>query len=208
MTEAPWIEAATLGRDDAHATWALAARMRLEEVAADYHATISYGDLADWVQERSRIRTRQQPRHWLGDVLYRTMQENQERREPFLASLCVDLSGRVGSGYVGRVHYLRGGVEPPDADVHAATERLECYRWFGAMLPDGGGVPGPPPREASTRRTQPPSSARSGAGARRTRATTTPTATRPRVARSDVMPKICDRCFMALPASGECDTCD
>lgn len=208
MSEVPWIEAATLGREDAQATWALAARMRLEELAGGYHEVISYGDLADWVQQRSRIRTRQQPRHWLGDVLYRTMQDNQERREPFLAALCVDANGRVGSGYAGRVQFLRGGSEPADADAHAAAERLDCYREFGAVLPEGGGVPGPLPRATapsrvpgarspSTRGTSGTSGARAGRPA-----------PKPRVAKSDVVEKICQRCFMALPASGQCDNCD
>lgn len=207
MSDVPWIEAATLGREDAHATWALAARMGLEDVAGSYHETISYGDLADWVQERSRIRTRQQPRHWLGEVLYRTMQDNQERREPFLAALCVDATGHIGAGYVGRVQFLRGGAEPADADAHAATERLDCYRWFGADLPDGGGVPGPLPRAAAPRRipgTRPASTPRTP----RSRSSVDRPAPKPRVAKTDVVEKICDRCFMALPASGQCDNCD
>ena len=203
MSEVPWTEAATLGREDAHATWALAARMRLEELAGTYHATITSAELAEWVQERSRIRTRQQPRHWLGDVLYRTMQDNVDRREPFLASLCVDQSGRVASGYAGRVQFLRGGAEPADPDAHAASERLDCYRWFGATLPEGGGEPGPMPSGAVPRRTT-----SVGGRSRTPRPADTRSAPTPRVAKTDVMPKICDRCFMALPASGQCDNCD
>ena len=206
VSDVPWIEAATLGREDAHATWALAARMRLEELAAQYHATTTHGELADWVQQRSRIRTRQQPRHWLGDVLYRTMTENQERREPFLAALVVDPTGHVGSGYAGRVQFLRGGAAPVDADGHAATERLECYRAFGAALPEGGGVPGPVPQAVAPRGSAGNRPADAGTGQRRSAPRSAPRGGR--VAKTDVVPKICDRCFMALPASGQCDTCD
>lgn len=199
MSEVPWIEASTLGIEDSHATWALAARMRLEEAARDYHAVVRVAELADHVQQLSRVRTHQQPRHWLGDVLFRTMEENARRGEPFLAALCVNDSGRVGSAYAGLVEHLRGD-RVPDADGHASRERLDCYRHFGAELPAGGGEPGPLPSAAPRRTTA------------RERAPGSPRATatrpKPRVARSDIVPKVCDRCFMALPASGLCDTCD
>ena len=207
MSDVPWVEATTIGSEDAHATWALAARMRLEEVAREYHAVIGYAELADWVQQRSRIRTRQQPGQWMPDVLFRTMQDNRDRREPLLASLCVDASGHVLANYAGCVQYLRG-TEPSDADRHAAEERLACYRWFGAELPAGGGEPGPMPTERPLRRTaEVGGSSRPGARARTGRSAPTQSA-RPRVARTDVVPAICPRCYMALPASGQCDTCD
>ena len=198
MSEAPWIEASTIGSEDAHATWALAARMRLEEAARDYHAVVRTADLADYVQERSRVRTRQQPRHWMGDVLFRTMQENISRGEPFLCSLVVDRQGHVGSGYAGLVEHLRG-VAVTDPDRHAAEERLDCYRHFGADLPEGGGEPGPAPSAApAARRTT------SGAGAGRSSASRVTAAPK----KVEKQPAICPTCFMALPASGICDTCD
>lgn len=201
MSDVPWIEASTIGSEEAHATWALAARMRLEEVARDYHAVIRIADLGDWVQERSRVRTRQQTRHWIGDVLYRTMLDNIGRGEPFLCSLVVDQQGRVGANYAGLVEHLRG-IRVVDADHHAADERLDCYRHFGAELPEGGGVPGPHPSAAAPRRTS--------SGTRSTRPTSGAAPRKSatgRVARSDVVPKICPTCFMALPASGVCDDC-
>lgn len=205
MSEVPWIEASTIGSEDAHATWALAARMRLEEVARDYHAVVSVNDLGQWVQERSRVRTRQQPRHWMADVLYRTMLDNLERREPFLSSLVVDRDGRVGSNYAGLVEHLRG-TRVIDADHQAAEERLDCYRHFGADLPEGGGMPGPHPSAVAMPRRTP-----SSPGPRAPRASSggsSGTSSKGRVAKSDVVPKICPTCFMALPASGVCDTCD
>lgn len=209
MSDVPWVEATTIGSEDAHATWALAARMRLEEVAREYHAVIGYAELADWVQQRSRIRTRQQPGQWMPDVLFRTMQDNRDRREPFLASLCVDASGHVLANYPGCVQYLRGGAEPADPDGHAARERLDCYRWFGAELPEGGGEPGPAPRPVRRGGVAGSSTGGTVRRAPRARASGEPARpARPRVARTDVVPAICPRCFMALPASGQCDTCD
>jgi hypothetical protein len=206
VSEVPWIEAATIGREDAHATWALAARMRLEEAARSYHGVVTVRDLADWVQERSRIRTRQQPRHWLGDVLYRTMVADAERGEPFLASVCVDADGRVTSGYAGCVEHLRG-ARVGDADEHAGRERLACYRRYADDLPAGGGEPGPAPRASTVPGRRRPSSAggSSGTGAAPSRGAASGGR---RVARSDVVPKVCPQCHMALPASGQCDTCD
>lgn len=208
MSEVPWVEAAALGPETAHATWALAARMLLEETAGRYHGVVSHDELADYCQERTRIRTGGSSRHWIGDVLWRVMQDNQAKGEPFLSALAVSASGRVWSGYAGCVAHLRGR-EPGDPDQQAAEERLSCYRWWGADLPDGGGVPGPLPAAAAPRRAAPArgrstSPASPGTG-RESRPARSPS---PRVARSDVVPAICPRCFMALPASGQCDNCD
>ncbi len=204
MSEVPWTEASAIGSEAARETWALAARMALEETARSYHGVISYRELATFVQERSRIRTRQQPQHWLGDVLWRTMERSHQDREPFLAALCVDSSGRVGPGYAGRVQHLRGAA-PADPDAHAASERLDCYRHFGAELPEGGGVPGPLPSAATPRRT--PAAPRAASSSRSSRTATRRAAPR-RVTRAEVAPKICPTCYMALPASGVCDNCD
>lgn len=214
MSEVPWTEASAIGIEAAHATWALAARMRLEEAAGDYHGTVGAAELADDVQRRSRIRTRQPHRHWLNDVLYRTMVDNDERGEPFLAALCVDATGRVGSGYAGCVEHLRG-VRVADADEQAASERLSCYRWFGAELPPGGGEPGPLPQPFSVPEVRVAGAARTtGRAPRRTRSTVAGPASAAvparagRVAKTDVMPAVCPRCFLALPVSGLCDNCD
>lgn len=224
MSEVPWTEASAIGSEAAHATWSLAARMRLEEVAGVYHGTVAAAELAEDVQRRSRIRTRQPHRHWLNDVLYRTMVDNDGRGEPFLAALCVDATGRVGSGYAGCVEHLRG-VRVADADEQAVSERLSCYRWFGAQLPPGGGEPGPLPQPFSVPEVRVAGAARTtGLAPRRTRAAVGPGAgsaagpatgsgaagaARPgRVAKTDVMPAVCPRCFLALPVSGLCDNCD
>lgn len=59
--------------------------------------------------------------------------------------------------------------------------------------------PPPPQRVPGTRSTTP----------RTPRATSTrSTTSRPRVAASDRVEKLCPTCFLALPATGICDTCD
>lgn len=201
--EVPWIEATTIGPEAARETWALAARHVLADAAMDYHSVIPAPDLARAVQERSRIRTRAKVGTWLGDVLYRVAADCVRRREPLLSSLCVSTEGRMGDWYADTVLHLRG-EQVADPEQHAAQERLECYRLHGAELPPDGGSPALPPQPQRPARVR---AARSSTrpAARRTPPTTS--AVRPRRP-EPVAPKICDRCFTELPASGQCDYCD
>lgn len=198
MSDVPWIEAATIGSEAARETWALAARHILADAAAEYHAVITVQELGDAVQQRSRIRTRQAPHYWIGDVLYRVASDCNRRREPLLSALCVRADGTMGDWYADTVLTLRAETVA-DADEHAAVERLECYRRNGAELPPGGGEPARPARAAGSR-----ARASTGTTSRPTARVVKPA----RVAKTDVAPKVCDRCFMALPASGLCDYCD
>ena len=132
--------AATVGAEHARATWALAARERLLEVAGTYGEVIDHRDLADFVQRRSLVRGSATSSGWVGDVLGRVAQECHRRREPLLTSLVVDARGRVGASYATALLTLRG-EEPDDVDDQAAHERLDCHRHFGAALPEGGGAP-------------------------------------------------------------------
>lgn len=201
MTEVPWVEAATIGSEAAHETWALAATQVLEQVASAYHAVVTINELGDAIQQRSRIRTRQPPRQFLGDVLFRVTTSCVERRQPNLSALCVTETGLMPDWYADTVLHLRG-VQLADAAQAAAEERLDCYREFAADLPADGGVPALPPRPERPHRVAIPRAAG-------VRAVREPRVTTPRKpAATDVMPKICPTCFMALPASGRCDNCD
>ena len=204
MNEVPWIEAATIGSEAARETWALAARHILADTAGEYHAVISSPELADAVQQRSRIRTRQGAHYWIGDVLYRVAEDCHRRREPLLSALCVTAGGRMGDWYADTVLTVRG-EQVGDPEEHAAVERLDCYRLHGAELPPGGGEPARPVRVQPVRaeRARAPRSPTRTLGTERT-GTAKPT----RVAKVEVAPKVCDRCFTALPASGVCDYCD
>jgi hypothetical protein len=191
-----YTNAATVGHEHARATWALAARERLVETAGRYHATITYQELADFVQRRSLIRTSQLHMHWIGDVLGRVSDECAQRGEPFLASLCVDARGHVGGGYVTAVERLRGPIAG-DPDEHAAHERLDCYRHFGATLPEGGGEPAYPPVQAKAERKP---------AAPRVRASRAKPAAKPVAEEKPLV--VCPVHFTVLPASGVCDLCD
>ena len=204
MSDLHWIEAATLGPEAARETWALAARHALADVAGEYHAVITTTELADTVQRRSRIRTRSAAGNWIGDVLYRVAAECHRRREPILSALCVQPNGTMGEWYADTVQHLRGErVEDPIR--HAAGERLECYRVHGAELPPDGGEPALPPQLTQPAR----SPARSSTvGAPRGTRVPKPAAAGKAAPAPAPAPAVCPTCFMALPASGQCDFCD
>ena len=141
---------------EARQEWAAAARPVLEAVAGRYNATISYVELADAVQERAGITTEQQVRHWIAPVLQIVSQGCEERSEPLLAALAIRADGNVGPGYATAVGTVRG-EKPEDPEMHAAIERLECYRAHGAELPADGGRPVLTPVEHERRQRAPPS---------------------------------------------------
>ncbi len=179
----PWRQAADLDADEARAEWAEAARGVLIETARHYGAVATHAELATLVQLRTRLRTHQRTHLWLPPVLALVAAGCAERGEPLLPALCVDKDGSVGAKYAATVATLRG---PSDGDVddQAAEERLECHRFFGAVLPEGGGEAAVTAGVAHTRSKQ--------------RAKKPPE----RVA------AICPTCNMALLPSGACDTCD
>lgn len=201
MDDVAWIEARTLDTETTRETWALAARHVLADTAREYHAVITVADLAHEVQQRTRIRTRQSPGLWIGDVLYRVALACQRRREPLLGALCVGPDGLMSDWYADTVATVRGDVVT-DPEQHAAEERLECYRVNGAELPPGGGEPALPPRREPARRAVRTSPARGGTPAPAARRT--PAARKPEPAPAP----LCQTCFMVLPATGVCDNCD
>jgi hypothetical protein len=138
---------------DAKAAWAAVARDALERVATEYHGLINYGDLAEELQDRSGIRTRMLMHYWIGDVLGRVSRECHKSGKPMLPALCVHQDGTIGDGYAAALAENYGGSAPRDLDMHAAEERLKCYRHFGAKIPVGGGCTGayPAGRLASSR---------------------------------------------------------
>ncbi len=177
------VDASDLGDEEARATWAVAAREVLVGVAAHYRSLITQKELGVQIQARTGIRTSQPLRLWLFDVLQRVARECAEREEPLLPSLCVNDSSSVGERYGAVVRSLRD-VAVENADNHAALERLECHKAFGAILPADGGTALLPERLAASR-----SRIRKIAAAER------------------VIP-VCPKCQTALPATGRCDNCD
>ena len=146
---------------------------------------------------------------------------------PFCATRCgycdfnTYTSSELGPGashdwYADTVLTVRGD-QVTDPEQHAAQERLECYRRHGAELPANGGEPAlPPVREVARRSpkaaksTRPARASKDAAVAKVTpHRTSKPSATVSR-SRQPEPPRTatCPRCFMQLPATGLCDTCD
>ena len=177
-----WQEASEIGADAARSAWAGAAREILIEVAGHYHALVTFRELAGLVQLRSGIRTDRLVHYWVADVLAQVARVCADRGEPLLSSLCVNVSGSVGAGYAKAVTAVRGELVG-DPDDHAAKERLECYRTFGALLPPTVAAP------RSRCRWPPCATASERAGGPGFEAT------------------VCPTCNMAIPATLVCDNC-
>jgi hypothetical protein len=166
------------------AAWTAAALPVLEGVARTYHATITYQELGDQVQDATGIHTRVLLMNWIGQVLGGASRESHRRGLPMLSALCVHSDGTVGDGY-GQAIAENYACEPPwDLDMHAAQERLRCYQLCGAVLPRGGGKPALTSQVATRR---------AWAAERR---------------RADVSSqRYCPTCNLTLPLSGNCEYC-
>jgi hypothetical protein len=165
------------------AAWTAAAIPALERVAGVYHATITYLDLGEQVQDRSGIRTRMLLMNWIGQVLGGVSRTSHGKGQPLLSALCVRADGTIGEGYALAVEE-NYGTRPGDLEMHAAEERLRCYQFFGAALPPGGGVPAHTPQVAARRASRAAQAKPDPAG-------------RP----------CCPSCNLALPVSAVCDNC-
>jgi hypothetical protein len=193
--------------------WVREAHGVLSEVAATYHAVITTDDLGERLQEASGIRTSRPPAQWLGKVLLPVAHLCHRNGEPPLTSLVVDPhSGWVGEAYddVLRVADRLPITDPMKRETHAAQARLECYRWEGSAPEDGGEpAPVPEPVGRGSRAARAPRAPGSPAAPRTPRVAKPPAPpAKPRIAASDRPVTVCERCFMALPATGLCDNCD
>lgn len=177
------VDASEVGDEAARSAWAAAARDVLIGTAHKYHSVITSKDLAAAVMERSKITTKRPSHYWIADVLSRVSTHCAERGEPLLSSLCVNAEGSVGASYATNVTSVRGSIDG-DSDDHAARERLECYRVFGADMPSGGGTWALTPRLSASRSRE------------------------RRAAAAEKMPPLCPKCHTAVPSTGICDYCD
>jgi len=108
-----------------------------------------------------------------------------EEHVPQLSALCVKEDGTVGEGYrhAASVGRETDAVGLDELDDHAAKMRLECYRYYGAELPLGGGEPTLTPRAKAARDWKKAQ------------------------AKMAEPPKVCPTCFTVLPMTGICDNC-
>ena len=203
-------DGSTISRETALRAWRKAAHTRLTALAREYHATIRQDELADHVQRATGIHTSISAGRWLGGVLAATAQWCRQRREPSLTALVVQANGTVGPGY-DYVLQLQGLSPIDDVEAreqHAAQARLECHQWAGVPEPSEGWR-AHRPRPTATRALV------SSAGPRPTKITPrSSTATRStgrtttRTVPAERPLPICPRCFLALPATGVCGSCD
>ncbi|MCD4534085.1 hypothetical protein LRP67_08340 [Nocardioides sp. cx-169] len=188
--------------------WVREAYGVLVQTAGEYRAVITTTDLGERVQEASGIRTSRPATQWLAKVLIPVAHLCRHEGVPPLPALVVDPhSGWVGEAYddVLRVDERLPIADPLKREAHASAARLECYRWAGSAPADA--EPAPVPEPVGRRRPRAPAAA----GAARTprAAAKSPAApAKPRIAATDRPVAVCDRCFMALPATGVCDNCD
>jgi hypothetical protein len=189
--------------DDAAAqeAWNRAARPVLVQVARRYGSLTAAADVAEEAQALSGVRTREPAGEWIDDVLDAVDVECVARGEPLLSAFCVGTDGRIGDRY----RRLVAGIDPTatDLEMHAATQRLEAHRYHGAIIPVDGGRPALPPQLAKARASAPKTTS---TRTRTTRAKA-PAARKPK--KPELPPRgVCPTCFLQLPATGRCDTCD
>ena len=167
---------------EAKTAWADASRPVLLGYARRYHDTIRYEELATEIQGSTGVFTRMLLPNWIGKVLEAVAFDCHRRGEPLLTALCVHADGTVGAGYAHAVRDTKGS-SPEDVEMHAALERLECHKFFGAEIPQDGGNAALTNQELDRR-----------ARARRRAAPDRPLS-------------ICPTCNLALPLTGQCDNC-
>ncbi|WP_283608569.1 hypothetical protein [Mycolicibacterium poriferae] len=176
---------------DAYDAWEPFAVEILLSAARRYHGFVTYTQLADYVKDKTGITHNALVQNWVGHVLGRVIKVCTASGWPQLTSLCVTSDGTVGPGYkfalvAAEKNRQNGDGEPSldDLDDHAAKERFECYKFFGAELPPDGGRPALTPKAQASREYK--------------RAQ----------AKRDEPPKFCpEHPWITLPTNGVCDDC-
>ncbi|MCX4093152.1 hypothetical protein [Nocardia sp. alder85J] len=171
---------------DASVAWALAAHEVLAETATGYGHFVTLEELAERVQEMSGVRTGAPRRTWMDAILRKVARRCHSAGEPPLTALCVRANHTVTDSYK-YVLELAALPVPDDLEVHAAYARWQCYATYGTDVP--AGIPPLTPKVAARRA--------GNATAVRTEA--------PVVAESRI--RLCEECFIQLPASGVCEFC-
>lgn len=161
----------------------------LKKTARTYGAFVTYKELGDYVKTATGIGYDATYR-WVGGLLGPIVWMCVEQGLPPLTSLVVHSDDQsVGEGYA--ENFRAAGLPVPEGpdkldilDDHAAKSRLECYKFFGADIPPGGGVATLTPRIKFAR------------DARRAKA------------KAEAPPVLCAVHRTVLPATGRCDYCD
>lgn len=172
------------------AAWTRATEKILEQVAADYGATITYDRLRERVFEATGYRTGMLAHQWARQVLGPLQVATLAGGKPPLSALVVRVGdGGVGGGYVNHEH-PDGFTSSGERQRAAAADRLTCYLAYCNHVPADVA-----PQMTTLRMTE-----RAGRPEPVARRAVAPTA-RPSP------PRVCTTCWTALPASGRCDYC-
>lgn len=187
MSKAFWHEVD--GREatvqEAVGAWSMAAWWILEDVAARWKRTLTEEQLGYAVQKRSGVRTDLPVETWIGPVISLVAQRAHESKGVRLTCFITREDGHVPDSYK-EVLALEGVQDPSPRMLqdHSLEQRMLGHRAYGATIPPHGVLP-------------------------RKRIPAEPKKT----TLSVLMPEekarpVCQRCFIELPASGQCDWCD
>lgn len=182
--------------EEAVRLWSNEAFGILTAVASRYRATVSPGELATRVRDRTGVQTSHPTSAWLSKVLQLVAHRCQATGVPPLTSLVVNPSdGTVGPAYA---EVLRVQRKPVGNDVsrerEAAIGRLEAYRRFAQDVP------------ADAKPTLPAQLVRTLEKPVRVRTPRAAKVVAPEV--PDVPThRICPTCFLETPVNGECQNC-
>lgn len=182
--------------------WAQHAHDVLVETAQVLHLAITDADLARIVQERADEHSEMPARSWLPKVLRIVADRAAAAGEPPLTSLVV----RAGDHRVAPDYDATLAQRPADDAERqqlAAEARLECYRRYAASVPEDE-----TPRLAPITSLTTDTRGATGAAAKpvKARAPRAAKVTKPVV--EEKAPAICMSCFLELPLSGRCPSCD
>ncbi len=179
---------------DAYDAWEPFAVTLLTAAATTYNDFVTYKQLSEYVQEQTGISHKGLITNWIGELLRRVIEHCVDAQIPQLSALCVTAEGTVGEGYryaieaerraCGKERAEADEVDLLELDDFAARTRLECYRYFGAKIPPGGGEPALTPKVAKAREVK--------------RAK----------AKAEAPPKLCAVHNTVLPVTGVCYECE
>ncbi|MGL5405399.1 MAG: hypothetical protein ACRDAX_01200 [Propionibacteriaceae bacterium] len=172
----------TVTVQEAIGEWSLEAWRILEDVAARWRKTITGQQLGIEVQKRTGIMTSVPEAEWIGFVISLVAQRAHESHGPILTSFIVDDAGNPHETYR-EVLGFEGNASPNPGELrdHALESRMTCHRAYGAKIP-----------------------ASATALPRKRVAAAPATVVAPREPRPT---PVCPRCYLVLPATGQCDNC-
>lgn len=189
--------------------WSRAAVDLLTETATEYDRVLTTNEFADEVQRRADAWANVTSKTWVRKVLGVVTLKCVKEDWPHLASLVVRPSdGKPGPWYLDVLAETGPGAAK-DESHHAAKQRLACYLYFGADVPEGAGPTLDPLRLRRTVKhlDAKPKPARASAVRAERKAPATAKARASAARTEERRGQVCPTCFMEMPLSGVCANC-